>query len=70
MFNFAHSQSPLRDAITANYRLDETVAVNNLAATIQLDEETKQRIEAQAKTLITKVRADRSKSSWCGCAHA
>lgn len=63
MFNFAHSQSPLRDAITANYRLDETVAVNNLAATIQLDEETKQRIEAQAKTLITKVRADRSKSS-------
>lgn len=63
MFDFAHSQSPLRDAITANYRSNESVAVNKLAATIRFDNEAKQRIQAQAQTLISKVRAERSKSS-------
>ncbi|MDO5651188.1 MAG: bifunctional proline dehydrogenase/L-glutamate gamma-semialdehyde dehydrogenase PutA [Moraxella sp.] len=63
MFAFTHAQSPLRDAITRAYRLDETQAVNTLANTIQLDDSANQRIETLAAKLIEQVRANRSKSS-------
>ncbi|OOR90102.1 bifunctional proline dehydrogenase/L-glutamate gamma-semialdehyde dehydrogenase [Moraxella caviae] len=63
MFAFSHTQSPLRDAITAAYRLDETLAVKNLAATLDFSQESKNRIDDLARKLIGAVRADRSKSS-------
>lgn len=62
-FNFAHKQSKLRDIITQNYRLDETQAVKQLASTLNFDDTQKSNIQQLAKELITKVRADRSKSS-------
>ncbi len=63
MFNFAHTQSSLRDAITNAYRLDETQAVQGLAATLNFDEQMHNNISTLARQLISKVRADRSKSS-------
>ncbi|WFF39501.1 bifunctional proline dehydrogenase/L-glutamate gamma-semialdehyde dehydrogenase PutA [Moraxella nasibovis] len=63
MFQFAHTQSPLRDAITAAYRLDEPTAVKNLASTLDFDAAQKDEIRTLAHRLITQVRADRSKSS-------
>lgn len=63
MFAFAHTQTPLRDAITSAYRLDETVAVQQLASTLHFNPEQKSNIETLARRLITEVRADRSKSS-------
>ncbi|UTO05357.1 bifunctional proline dehydrogenase/L-glutamate gamma-semialdehyde dehydrogenase PutA [Moraxella sp. FZLJ2107] len=63
MFQFTQPQSPLRDAITSAYRLDEVTAVSNLLATLQFDDAQKQDINALARRLITQVRADRSKSS-------
>ena len=63
MFNFAHTQTALRDAVTNAYRLDEELAVTSLASTLAFDNEAQERIEALATNLITKVRADRSKSS-------
>lgn len=63
MFQFAHAQSSLRDAITSAYRLDETVAVQNLASSLHFDQEQKNNIQELARRLITQVRADRSKSS-------
>ncbi|KDN25992.1 bifunctional proline dehydrogenase/pyrroline-5-carboxylate dehydrogenase [Moraxella bovoculi 237] len=63
MFNFAHVQTPLRDAITSAYRLDEPTAVQNLANTLNFTQEQKNEITDLARRLITQVRADRSKSS-------
>ncbi|WII95943.1 bifunctional proline dehydrogenase/L-glutamate gamma-semialdehyde dehydrogenase PutA [Moraxella haemolytica] len=63
MFQFTHSQSHLRDAITNAYRLDEQVAVQNLASTLQLSQSQKTEISELSHRLITQVRADRSKSS-------
>ncbi|MDO4894327.1 bifunctional proline dehydrogenase/L-glutamate gamma-semialdehyde dehydrogenase PutA [Moraxella sp.] len=63
MFNFTQPQTPLRDAITNAYRLDEVIAVQNLLATLGFDAEQKGRIDTLARRLITQVRADRSKSS-------
>ena len=63
MFQFAHTQSSLRDAITNAYRLDEKVAVHNLASTLNFNQEEKNKIQELARRLITQVRADRSKSS-------
>ncbi|STY99789.1 Bifunctional protein putA [Moraxella lacunata] len=63
MFHFTHAQSPLKDAITATYRLDEAVAVRNLASTLDFTQAQKENIHALARSLITQVRADRSKSS-------
>lgn len=63
MFRFTHTQTPLKDAITAAYRLDEAVAVQNLAGTLDFSQAQKDSIHALARSLITQVRADRSKSS-------
>ncbi|MBE9591504.1 bifunctional proline dehydrogenase/L-glutamate gamma-semialdehyde dehydrogenase PutA [Moraxella sp. K127] len=63
MFHFTHAQSPLKDAITAAYRLDEAVAVRNLASTLDFTQAQKDSIHSLARSLITQVRADRSKSS-------
>lgn len=63
MFNFAHTQTPLRDAITSAYRLDESIAVQNLAGTLNFNQEQKDAVRSLAHRLITQVRADRSKSS-------
>ncbi|MDO4441900.1 MAG: bifunctional proline dehydrogenase/L-glutamate gamma-semialdehyde dehydrogenase PutA [Moraxella sp.] len=63
MFQFTHPQSPLRDAITAAYRLDEQTAVQNLASTLEFSQTQKTEITELARRLITQVRADRSKSS-------
>ncbi|UNU73156.1 bifunctional proline dehydrogenase/L-glutamate gamma-semialdehyde dehydrogenase PutA [Moraxella nasovis] len=63
MFNFSHPQSTLRAAITDAYRLDEAVAVRNLAGTLNFSSAEKTAIENLAKELITQVRNDRSKSS-------
>ena len=63
MFNFAHVQTPLRDAITSAYRLYEPTAVQNLANTLNFAQEQKNEITDLARRLITQVRADRSKSS-------
>lgn len=63
MFNFAQTQTPLRDAITSAYRLDESTAVHNLVNTLNFTQEQKEEIRNLAHRLITQVRADRSKSS-------
>lgn len=63
MFQFTQPQTPLRDAITGAYRLDEVTAVSNLLATLNFDNAQKEQINALARRLITQVRADRSKSS-------
>ncbi|MDO4426521.1 MAG: bifunctional proline dehydrogenase/L-glutamate gamma-semialdehyde dehydrogenase PutA [Moraxella sp.] len=63
MFTFAHEQSALRDAITNAYRLDEVQAVTTLAQSLEIDNQSQANIDTLAKNLITKVRADRSKSS-------
>ncbi|MDO4700771.1 MAG: bifunctional proline dehydrogenase/L-glutamate gamma-semialdehyde dehydrogenase PutA [Moraxella sp.] len=63
MFKFAHTQSPLRDAITGAYRLDEKLAVQHLANTLRFSPDETTNIQALARRLITQVRADRSKSS-------
>ncbi|OPH36042.1 bifunctional proline dehydrogenase/L-glutamate gamma-semialdehyde dehydrogenase PutA [Moraxella equi] len=62
MFHFTHVQTPLKDAITAAYRLDETVAVRNLASILDFTQTQRDNIQSLARSLITQVRADRSKS--------
>ena len=63
MFNFTHTQSTLRDAITSAYRLDEVTAVSNLLETLNFNNDEKSRISDLARRLITQVRTNRSKSS-------
>ncbi len=63
MFNFAHTQSALRDAVTNAYRLDESIAVKQLAQQASLDSQQRQNIETLARRLVTQVRADRSRAS-------
>lgn len=63
MFDFAHTQSSLKDAITNAYRMDETLAVQTLANDLRFDESAQSRIDKLAYELITRVRADRTKSS-------
>lgn len=63
MFYFAHTQSPLRQKITQNYRLDETTAINNLAKSLQFSPTEQANIKTLASELISKVRSQRSKSS-------
>ena len=41
MFNFTHTQSTLRDAITSAYRLDEVTAVSNLLETLNFNNDEK-----------------------------
>lgn len=63
MFNFAHTQSPLRDAITRHYRTDESQIVRELATSVALSQEQRQNITNLARRLVTQVRADRSRAS-------
>ncbi len=63
MFQLSHPQSPLRDAITDAYRLEETTAVTRLAATLDFSTAEQDNIRERARLLISKVRNDRSKSS-------
>lgn len=63
MFEFTKPQSSLRDAITQAYRLDEQQAIINLAGTLNFSDDEQAQIDTLARTLITKVRNDRSKSS-------
>ncbi|MFB2578164.1 bifunctional proline dehydrogenase/L-glutamate gamma-semialdehyde dehydrogenase PutA [Acinetobacter sp. c2-A9] len=63
MFDFAHSLSALRDAITQAYRMDESTAVKSLAQQATLDAQQRQQISDLARRLVTQVRQDRSKAS-------
>lgn len=63
MFDFAHPQSALRDAITQAYRLDEPTAMSYVAQHITLTAEQRQQTENLARNLVTKVRQDRTKAS-------
>lgn len=60
MFDFAKEQTPLRQNITALYRIPEAEAVLNLAKTLDLNEQSAQ-IESWARQLITQVRSKRQK---------
>ncbi|WP_066800127.1 bifunctional proline dehydrogenase/L-glutamate gamma-semialdehyde dehydrogenase PutA [Moraxella oblonga] len=63
MFHFTEPKKLLRDAISTAYRLDEITAVQNLAKTIHFTQAQQKDIDSLARTLITQVRAERSKSS-------
>lgn len=58
-----YQQSPLRDAITAAYRTDETAHVNELVKQATLSANALQRIDETAKKLITETRERRKKQS-------
>lgn len=63
MFQLTQPQTPLRDAITHAYRLDEVQAVKTLLTNLQFTPEQQDNIDRLARHLITQVRTDRSKSS-------
>ena len=54
--------SPLRAAIDAHYRADETDCVKALLATLELDPEAESRIDATARSLVEAVRGQRHRS--------
>ena len=55
-FTLAKQYSPIRQAITANYRLDEKSAVDSLVKTLDFSPEQEQRITDNAIKLIKKLR--------------
>ena len=55
-FTLAKQYSPIRQAITANYRLDEKSAVDSLVKTLDFSPEQEQRITENAIKLIKKLR--------------
>ncbi len=64
MFAFAQTQTnPLRQAITAAYRRDETEAVQAMIELANVSEADKQAADKLSRSLVAKVRADRSKAS-------
>ena len=64
MFTFAQTQTnPLRRAITAAYRRDEVEAVNDMIARANVSESEKIAADKLARSLVKKVRAERSKAS-------
>ena len=63
MFDFSHSQSALRDAVTAAYRRDEAEAVADMLVQAQMSTDEKAAAEKLARRLVTQVRANRSKAS-------
>ena len=64
MFAFAQTQTnPLRQAITAAYRRDEEEAVADMLQRAAMSAEEKQAADQLARSLVKKVRADRSKAS-------
>ncbi|QMT31225.1 bifunctional proline dehydrogenase/L-glutamate gamma-semialdehyde dehydrogenase PutA [Alysiella filiformis] len=64
MFQFHIAQkNPLRQAITAAYRRDETEAVNDMLQRAKMSDAEKTATDNLARSLVKKVRADRSKAS-------
>ena len=55
-FTLSKQYSPIRQAITANYRLDEKSAVDSLMKTLDFTPEQEQRITDNAIKLIKKLR--------------
>ncbi len=53
-FTLSKQYSPIRQAITANYRLDEKSAVDSLVKTLDFSPEQEQRITDNAIKLIKK----------------
>jgi len=56
------ASTPLRAAIDAHYRADETDCVKALLAELQLDGEAQRRIDATARSLVEAVRGQRHRS--------
>ncbi len=63
MFQWAQSQTPLRDAITDAYRQDEAQAVSDLLTIAHMDAQEREAVGALARRLVTQVRASRTKAS-------
>ncbi|MDO4643731.1 MAG: bifunctional proline dehydrogenase/L-glutamate gamma-semialdehyde dehydrogenase PutA [Cardiobacteriaceae bacterium] len=63
MFAFTHSQSALRDAVTAAYRRDESEAVADMLVLAHMNEEEKRDAAALARRLVKQVRENRRKAS-------
>ncbi len=64
MFRFAHAAiNPLRQAVTDAYRRPEAEAVADMLERAQMTEEETAAAASLARSLVTKVRADRSKAS-------
>ncbi|SNS13293.1 L-proline dehydrogenase /delta-1-pyrroline-5-carboxylate dehydrogenase [Noviherbaspirillum humi] len=61
--NAGPAPSPLRQAVTAAWRRDETEAVQALLAEAPQDAQSRQAIAARAETLVRAVRAKRSRAS-------
>lgn len=61
IINEIYKQSPLRDAITAAYRTDENVRVNDLVKQAHLSADQLQRVHVTAKKLIAETRERRKK---------
>ena len=62
-FCLVRSGSPLRRAVTGAYRLPEPAAVAELSAQATFTPEALERIRGRAKTLVERVRAERSRAS-------
>lgn len=63
MFEFARSQSALRDAVTQAYRRDEAKAVADMLARAQMTDAERTEAEKLARRLVAQVRASRTKAS-------
>jgi RHH-type proline utilization regulon transcriptional repressor/proline dehydrogenase/delta 1-pyrroline-5-carboxylate dehydrogenase len=63
LFAFAHVQTPLRDAITQAYRLDEKTAVAQMVREAAMSAEQIEAAQTLARRLITDVRKKRQASS-------
>ncbi|RQW25500.1 trifunctional transcriptional regulator/proline dehydrogenase/L-glutamate gamma-semialdehyde dehydrogenase [Rhodobacteraceae bacterium CH30] len=60
---FAHSQTPLRDAITSAYRRDERECVQSLLPQAAMSAEMVESVQGLASQLVGEVRRERSKAS-------
>ncbi|UOO80904.1 bifunctional proline dehydrogenase/L-glutamate gamma-semialdehyde dehydrogenase PutA [Uruburuella testudinis] len=63
MFDFSHSQTEWRNAITAAYRRDEAEAVADMLLQAEMSAAEKAEAGKLARRLVTQVRASRSKAS-------
>ena len=69
-FTLAKQYSPIRQAITANYRLDEKSAVDSLVKTLDFSPEQEQRITDNAIKIIKKITPTETKTIWRRCFNA
>jgi len=60
---YAHSQTPLRAAITAAYRTEESTCVRQLLAQAEMSKEQVFTAQRLARRLVTKVREERTRAS-------